>query len=196
MHGKRRAISTGVRIVGGRWRGRQLAIPAGTEVRPTPDRVRETLFNWLAASLPGARCLDLFAGTGVLGLEALSRGASHAWFVERDAVLVQALRARTRELEAEARVSRRDVLELLASPPMQRFDVVFVDPPYAMDVAAVLMQLAVWVAPQHRIYIERPVERDGRTIEGLIAAVPGARILKTNRAAGVAYGLIRLAARE
>ena len=196
MHGKRRAVSTGVRIIAGRWRGRRLAIPAGTEVRPTPVRVRETLFNWLAASLPGARCLDLFAGTGALGLEALSRGASQAWFVERDAVLVQALQARTRDLQGEARVVRRDALELLASPPVQLFDVVFVDPPYAMDPATVLVQLADWVAPKHRIYVERPIKRGGPTIGGLIATVPGARMLKTNRAAGVAYGLIRLAAKE
>ena len=188
--------ASGVRIIGGAWRGRRLAIPAATEVRPTPDRVRETLFNWLDPVLPGARCLDLFAGTGVLGLEALSRGAAEAWFVEVDAVLVRALQGRIGELEAEARIVRGDALKLLATLPEKPFDVVFADPPYAMSLADVLVQLAGWVAREHWIYVERPVERGGQTIEGLVAAAPGARILKQGRAAGVAYGLIGLAAKE
>src|SRR5690606_9775904 len=82
-----------VRIIGGTWRGRRLAVAGGPALRPTPDRIRETLFNWLAPALPGARCLDLFAGTGVLGLEALSRGAAEAWLVERDPVAAAALRS-------------------------------------------------------------------------------------------------------
>ena len=194
---------SGVRIIGGRWRGRRLAVPAGTAVRPTPDRVRETLFNWLGPILPGAHCLDLFAGSGVLGLEALSRGAAAAWFVETDAVLVRALQEQVRDLEgrvqdveARTRIIRRDALELLATSPAQPFEVVFADPPYAMNLADVLIPLGTWLAPEHRVYVERPVEWSGQTIEDLVAALPGARLLKQGRAARVAYGLIRLAAKE
>jgi len=86
-----------LRIIGGMWRGRRLRFPPQAQIRPTPDRVRETLFNWLALRVPGARCLDLFAGSGALGLEALSRGAAHVTFVERDAAAVRELRARLTE---------------------------------------------------------------------------------------------------
>ena len=193
MQSGRRAKSTGVRIVGGRWRGRRLAIPPGTEVRPTPDRVRETLFNWLAPSLPGAQCLDLFAGTGVLGLEALSRGAAGTTFVEHDPVLVRVIEDRIGALEAEARVFHEDALEFLASRPRHRFDIVFVDPPYATGLAQVLEKLAAWLAPGHLVYVERPVKRGGDSLGDAVAAVPGVHLLKQRTAARVAFGLLHLA---
>ena len=196
MQSGRRATSTGVRIVGGRWRGRRLAIPPGTEVRPTPDRVRETLFNWLAPSLPGARCLDLFAGTGALGLEALSRGAGETTFVERDADLVRALDERIGALAALARVVHGDALEFLSSRPQHRFDVVFVDPPYAMGLSRVLEKLAPWLGPEHLVYVERPVQRGGHALEEFLDALPGAHLVKQGRAARVAFGLLRLANAE
>ena len=196
MRSRRRAKSTGVRIVGGRWRGRRLAVPPGTGVRPTPDRVRETLFNWLAPSLPGARCLDLFAGTGVLGLEALSRGAAGTTFVERDGVLARALEDRIGDLAAEARVFNEDALEFLSSRPRRPFDVVFVDPPYAAGLAQVLEKLAAWLAPEHLVYVERPVERGGRTLDETVASAPGARVMQQASAARVAFGLLRLAGAE
>lgn len=192
MQSGRRARSTGVRIVGGRWRGRRLAVPSGTEARPTPDRVRETLFNWLAPSLPGAQCLDLYAGTGVLGLEALSRGASVTTFVEHDAVLVRALEERIGALAAQARVFHEDVLEFLASRPQRPFDVVFVDPPYSMGLVQVLEKLPGWLAPGHLVY----VERGGRSLGDAVAAVPGARLMKYGTAARVAFGLLHLADAE
>ena len=185
-----------MRIVGGSWRGRRLTVPAGTEVRPTPDRVRETLFNWLAPSLPGAQCLDLFAGTGVLGLEALSRGAAETMFVEYDAVLVRALEERIGALASEAQVFHEDALDFLASRPRRPFDVVFVDPPYATGLAQVLERLAGWLAPGHLVYVERPVDRGGRSLADAVAAVPGVRVMKHGTAARVAYGLIRLAVAE
>src|SRR5690606_11919673 len=120
-------------IIGGTWRGRRLAVAGGPALRPTPDRIRETLFNWLAPALPGARCLDLFAGTGVLGLEALSRGAAEAWLVERDPVAAAALRSSVATLGAPARILATDAWTLLATPPAEaagRFHVVFLDPPY------------------------------------------------------------------
>ena len=94
-----------VRIIAGEWRGTRIAIPIGTMVRPTPDRARETLFNWLNPAIVGARCLDLFAGTGVLGLEALSRGAKEVWFVETEASLISALRKRIADLDADGVVA-------------------------------------------------------------------------------------------
>src|SRR5579863_7924066 len=94
-----------LRIIGGSWRGRKLRFPANAALRPTPDRVRETLFNWVGARAQGARCLDLFAGSGALGLEALSRGAAHATFVERELTAALDLRTRLAEWGApDARV--------------------------------------------------------------------------------------------
>ena len=116
-------------------------------MRPTPDRVRETVFNWLHGSLVGARCLDLFAGTGVLGFEALSRGAAEAWFVEQDAKLVDALRTTARQLGVAPQIVRRDALAFLREPPAARFDVVFLDPPYAAPLDPLLAVLPPWLAP-------------------------------------------------
>src|SRR5256884_2719977 len=97
---KRAGRTRVLRIIGGTWRGRKLRFPASAAIRPTPDRVRETLFNWLGARTPGARALDLFAGSGALGLEALSRGASHVTFVEQDEAAVRELRARLARWQA------------------------------------------------------------------------------------------------
>ena len=173
-----------VRIIAGTWRGRRIAIPDGTAVRPTPDRVRETLFNWLQGSLPGARCLDLYAGTGALGFEALSRGAALATFVERDAVLVEALRAMALRLEAAPQIVRRDALAYLREPAAARFDVVFLDPPYSEPIAPLLELLPPWLAPGALVYVER-----GRG-EGL-PEVPAATWVKRSRAGAVDYGLLR-----
>lgn len=119
-----------VRIIAGKWRSRRLMVPAVPGVRPTPDRVRETLFNWLAPILPGARCLDLFAGTGVLGFEALSRGAAWVEMVDQSAVVVEALQAAQTEFGAEnVRIYRASVPNQLQTPA-QPFDIVFLDPPY------------------------------------------------------------------
>ncbi|MGH8275425.1 MAG: 16S rRNA (guanine(966)-N(2))-methyltransferase RsmD, partial [Steroidobacteraceae bacterium] len=120
-----------LRIIGGTWRGRKLRFPAAALIRPTPDRVRETLFNWLGARVPAAHCLDLFAGSGALGLEALSRVAAQVTFVERDAAAVRELRARLVEWGAQgAQVERADALRFLAGPA-RPFDLAFLDPPFA-----------------------------------------------------------------
>jgi 16S rRNA (guanine966-N2)-methyltransferase len=178
-------VQGSVRIIAGEWRGRRIAVPAGTSVRPTPDRVRETVFNWLRDSLPGARCLDLYAGTGVLGFEALSRGAAAAWFVERDEALVEALSATGRQLGATPQIVRRDALAFLRDAVSTQFDVVFLDPPYAEALDPLLELLPRWLAPQAQIYIERP-----RSAAGL-PAVPGALWLKQSYAGAVEYGLLR-----
>lgn len=181
-----------VRIIGGRWRGRRIAIPHGTAVRPTPDRVRETVFNWLSGAIPGAVCLDLFAGTGVFGLEALSRGAREAWFVERDAELARALRARSEELHAEARVVQTGVEALLRQAPQRRFDVVFLDPPYQQALEPLLAHLEPWLAASAQVYVERPRPRsDAPGLDELAQALPGAELIKQSKAGAVVFGLLR-----
>lgn len=158
-----------IRIIGGTWRGRRIEIVPGTELRPTPDRVRETLFNWLMPVLPGARCLDLYAGTGALGLEALSRGAATSWFVERDATAAAALEATLERFAgpmggarfhpgegSSGRVLVTDAKRWLKTAPTTSFDVVFLDPPYAADNLADLCTLLArgWLAPQAWVYLE------------------------------------------
>ena len=121
-----------VRIVGGQWRSRLIEVPKLAGLRPTPDRVRETLFNWLGQDLDGLRCLDLFAGTGVLGFEAASRGAAEVVMVERDARAAAALRSTAQALHAtQVEVVRADAVEFARSTT-RRFDLVFLDPPYRM----------------------------------------------------------------
>ena len=148
-----------MRIIAGEWRGRPIAAPPGLATRPTSDRVRETLFSMLTSrlgSFEGLRVADLFAGSGALGFEALSRGAAHATFVERDAKAVQAIRANAAALRAENRVQ---VLagSALALPRSAPFDIIFADPPYepgsgSAVVAAV--QKAQWLAPGGWLSVE------------------------------------------
>ena len=155
------AASAGhVRIVGGHWRGTRLPVADAPGLRPTSDRVRETLFNWLQPMLHGARVLDLFAGTGALGLEALSRGAREAWLVERDPALVASLRATVARLQAEdrAHVAQADALAWLRAPLQGRFDLVFLDPPFAAGLwGDVLAALPPWLADDAWLYVEAPV---------------------------------------
>jgi 16S rRNA (guanine966-N2)-methyltransferase len=151
-----------VRIIGGSLRGSKLAVPDSAGLRPTPDRVRETLFNWLQPVIVGARCLDLFAGSGALGIEALSRGAAAATFVEREPVLAAALRDNLSRLRQDAgSVACADALELLATSPAQACDLVFIDPPFAgglWTVVADRLERSAWLAPQGWIYVESPVD--------------------------------------
>lgn len=151
-------MASRIRIIGGQWRGRKLVVPELPGLRPTGDRVRETLFNWLQSIVPGARCLDLFAGTGALGLEALSRGASEVVFVERDRRLAEALRAVSRSWPGgeRMRVFEADVLSWLDAC-RDRFDVVFVDPPFAERLhRRVLERLGGGrLADAGRIYLEQ-----------------------------------------
>jgi 16S rRNA (guanine966-N2)-methyltransferase len=153
-----------VRIIGGAWRSRRIRFePATDEVRPTPDRIRETLFNWLQGTIAGSRCLDLFAGSGALGLEALSRGAAEVTLVERDRRVVASLEAALRELHAEgARLVQADAFEFL-NGPASPYDVVFLDPPFAKGWLGDLCKLLEdggWLAPHAWIYLECAA-RDG-----------------------------------
>lgn len=150
-----------LRIIGGQWRGRRLSFPPVPGLRPSPDRVRETLFNWLQPVIPGARCLDLFAGSGALGLEALSRGAAEATLVDAHPKAVAALREHIELLEANGTAVRDDVLRFLEGPPpATAFDVVFLDPPFRQGLLEpALGRLAAgWLAPGARVYVEAEAE--------------------------------------
>ena len=151
----RRTRPNTVRIIGGVWRSRILEFPDAEDLRPTPDRVRETLFNWLGRDLTGMACLDLFAGSGALGFEALSRGAALVVMIEKNPAALRALRDNARKLDATGlTVVRGDALEFVRSA-RSRFDVVFVDPPYrlGMQVAA-LGLLRGLLAEGGRVYVE------------------------------------------
>ncbi len=154
---ERTSLPGQVRIIGGMLRGSRLAVPELPGLRPTPSRVRETLFNWLAPVLPGARCLDLYAGSGALGIEALSRGAREVCFIERNGRLADALRANLKRLrQPGGRVIDSDALAFLAGVP-EPFDVVFLDPPYAADAwQAAAQAVSPWLSPGARVYVEYP----------------------------------------
>ena len=176
-----------VRIIGGHWRGTRLQVPGKPGLRPTSDRVRETLFNWLQMQLPGARVLDLFAGSGALGLEAISRGAAQAHLVETDPGLVQTLRAVTQRLDAAGRVQVHaiDARRFLADWSGPQFDIAFVDPPFADDLwLAVLPALAAKMAASGWIYVESPADS---------APNPGPEwaLHRENRTREVRYALFR-----
>ena len=178
-----------VRIIGGSWRGSRLPVPERPGLRPSADRVRETLFNWLQQELPGAQVLDLFAGTGVLGLEALSRGAGFAQFVEADPGLAQALMDAASRLGAgaQAAVHRGDALAWLQSTDAQPFDIAFVDPPFAADLwPAVLARLPARMAADGWLYVESPAT---------LAPSPPAdwRLHREGRTRDVRYALYRRA---
>jgi len=146
-----------VRIVGGEWRGRRVPFAPVGGLRPTPDRVRETLFNWLAPSLPGATCLDLFAGSGVLGLEAVSRGATGAILVDTDARVVRQLQAVIAQLQASGVTVVRSDARAFLRRPASACDLVFVDPPYGSDLAGAccrLLESRGWLAPGALVYVE------------------------------------------
>jgi 16S rRNA (guanine966-N2)-methyltransferase len=159
MSGARRAASGRIRIIGGSLRNSRLEVPELPGLRPTPERVRETLFNWLAPVLGGARCLDLCAGTGALGIEALSRGAASVQFVERDAQAAQALRANLARLKgAGGQVAMLEAQAFLRGTA-QAYDLVFLDPPFALALWPALarqLEQGGWLAERGWIYVESP----------------------------------------
>ena len=151
-----------VRIIGGQWRSRKLYFTEVPGLRPTPDRVRETLFNWLQTDIIGANCIDLFAGSGALGIEALSRGASQCLFVDSHRQCIEDIKKNLEQFNAKGGyTSQNDALKILNNPPTQfsptRFDIAFIDPPYAMDCALQCCQLLTkqhWLNKNAFIYIE------------------------------------------
>jgi 16S rRNA (guanine966-N2)-methyltransferase len=157
--GNKKAPVGRLRIVAGKWRSRLLEIADVEGLRPTSERVRETLFNWLAPMIDGSRCLDLFAGTGALGLEALSRGAASVIFVDSSRRALNVIEKNVRSLDAEGAIIRHgDALRFLQTATPASFDVVFLDPPFAAD----LLEDICWrideakiLAPGAMVYLER-----------------------------------------
>ncbi|WP_414650239.1 16S rRNA (guanine(966)-N(2))-methyltransferase RsmD [Dyella sp.] len=151
-----------IRVIGGQWRNSRLDVPDLPGLRPTPERVRETLFNWLMPRLAGARCLDLCAGTGALGIEALSRGAASAQFVEPNPRAAQALRDNLTRLKLPGgEVAGIEAQAFLRGNP-RLFDLVFLDPPFALDLwrsLAERLEQDGWLSPHAWIYVEYPVDR-------------------------------------
>jgi 16S rRNA (guanine966-N2)-methyltransferase len=185
-----RSATNQVRIIGGQWRGRKLAFPDMPGLRPTSDRVRETLFNWLAPVLPGARCLDLFAGSGALGFEAASRGAAQVVLVERDPQVARALvAARQRLATGGIEVVSGSAQDYLGSNG-RRFDVVFLDPPFAASglLAEILALLCAgnYLNPGAHIYIETPADVDAPQVPS------DWQLHREKRAGAVRYRLYRL----
>ena len=194
MHSNKRNRSVGagaLRIVGGKYRSRQLRVPSRPGLRPTPDRVRETLFNWLGQNLAGLACLDLFAGSGALGFEAASRGAARVVLVEKDRVALAGLERNRAALGAEqVSIVGGDAQAFLAhaherpgARPAVRFDVVFLDPPFRQNaLPAVLAKLPPLLQPGARIYVEADAP--------VGVAAPWTE-LKRARAGQVSYQLLR-----
>jgi 16S rRNA (guanine(966)-N(2))-methyltransferase RsmD len=160
-----------VRIIGGQWRRTRLPVPDKPGLRPTPDRVRETLFNWLGQELAGWRCIDAFAGTGALGLEAASRGAAAVLLVEHDAALAAQLQQTVQRLNAAAtvQVQRGDGVAALRAQAPGSADLVLLDPPFdaaalfapALAAAALAVRISGWV------YLEAPAEADAQELHAL-----------------------------
>ncbi|QKJ85235.1 Ribosomal RNA small subunit methyltransferase D [Paramixta manurensis] len=162
MNKKPRGNAAGqIRIIGGQWRGRKLPVPDSAGLRPTTDRVRETLFNWLAPDIQQARCLDCFAGSGALGLEALSRHAASATLLELERPVAQQLEKNRQTLQAEnAQVIHTNTLTWLAQTGSP-YNIVFIDPPFRKGLLAqtlMLLEQNGWLADEALVYIESEVE--------------------------------------
>jgi 16S rRNA (guanine966-N2)-methyltransferase len=172
-----------LRIIGGKFRSRRLRVPARPGLRPTPDRVRETLFNWLGQDLSGLACLDLFAGSGALGFEAASRGAARVTMVEKDrAALAELERGKNALGASQVEIVAGDAFAYLARES-SRFDVVFLDPPFRQNaLPAILGELPPRLQPAARVYVESAVPVD--------ASAPWVE-LRRARAGQVSYQLLR-----
>ena len=184
---KKKSQAGQLRIVAGNWRSRLLQIANVPGLRPTSERIRETLFNWLATRIHGARCLDLCAGTGALGLEALSRGAGELVFVERSTDAFRTLKSNIALLgAANAEVLNVDARRYLGGSNAKPFDIVFMDPPFTADLHDELCRLLVeqaWLAVDARIYIEMDKDQPELRIPG------GWQVLKNKTAGKVRYML-------
>ncbi len=173
-------------IIGGQWRGRKLPFVSADGLRPTGDRIRETLFNWLQPELPGARCLDLFSGSGALGLEALSRGAASASLLELNAAAADCIRDNVHLLQCrQAEVITTDCLSWLQQARREPYQIVFIDPPFQLQLwqpVVEALERGQWLASEAAIYIETP--------RGLALSVPRDwRLHRQKQAGDVCYRL-------
>ena len=187
--GDKRKLPPGrLRIVAGKWRSRLLPVADVQGLRPTSERIRETLFNWLGDTIAGTRCLDLFAGTGALGFEALSRGAGSVCFVDSSREAVVALRDAATLLDAQAcEIVKAKALDFLAASGRPRFDVVFLDPPFSTDQVEDLCRLLLernCLTPGARVYVEQPKDRE------LPVLPDGWRVVREKLTGNVRYFLL------
>jgi len=177
-----------VRIIGGAWRGRKLIVPTLPQLRPTPDRVRETVFNWLAPVIVGANCLDAFAGSGALGFEALSRGAAQATFIDESSVVIKTLKETAERLDAKnADIYRANVPEQLHKPK-KLFDIVFLDPPFQKNIllpTCFFLEEQNFLAKEAYIYLEASDFLQQNTLP------QNWELLKQKKAGHVAYHLVK-----
>ena len=175
-----------LRIIGGRYRGRKLSVPAHPGLRPTADRVRETLFNWLQPVIAGSRCLDLFAGSGALGFEAASRGAAEVFMIERSEPVTRVLTANAHNLGADqVQVRRADALHWLSGTG-KSFDIVFLDPPFEkglMEPSCALLSSNGWLALRALVYLETSAN------QALPALPTGWRLVRDKQAGQVRFAL-------
>jgi 16S rRNA (guanine966-N2)-methyltransferase len=183
-----------VRIIGGVWRGRRVHFPDMPALRPTPDRVRETLFNWLQNSLDGTRCLDLFAGSGALGLEALSRGAAEVVFVEQFPAASRVLQEQLVRFggAGKGRVMEMGAARFLRTAPMP-FDIAFLDPPFGQDALAEyipMLDAGNWLKAGSLVYLE------SEKIAGVPKLPDHWELLKSKSAGEVGYHLARINGRK
>ena len=192
-----------VRIIGGQWKRTPLPVPDVEGLRPSPDRVRETLFNWLFPGVAGDRVLDLFAGTGALGFEALSRGAASALLVERDRRACAAIRSLIDKLRAadRARLNEGDALSALdrCMREGERFSLVFLDPPFRQGwLERILPRLQPVLAQQARLYVESEAPMDPQTLASSLGQDCRVDLRKSDKAGQVHYHLfdIELPGRE
>jgi 16S rRNA (guanine966-N2)-methyltransferase len=178
-----------IKIIGGNWRSRQIEVLDAQGLRPTPNRVRETLFNWLQGDIFNAHCLDLFAGSGALSFEAASRGAKLVLQIENNAAACDVLKANTQKLGAsQIQIMQIDALTFLAKLPEKPFEIVFLDPPFGLDLvaqSAELLKKNHFLAPYAKIYVE--------TEKSLQLAIPeNWQLLKDKKAGEVAYRLFEV----
>jgi 16S rRNA (guanine966-N2)-methyltransferase len=177
-----------IRIIGGQWRSRQILFDDAPGLRPTPARVRETLFNWLQADILNSRCLDLYAGSGALGVEAASRGARRVWQVENNPASCQRLRENIARLAAsQIQVQQQDVSRFL-NGSAQAFDLVFLDPPFGYDLVpqtCLLLETNGWLADYAKIYVESERNRPLQNVPS------NWRMLKEKTAGEVGYCLLQ-----
>lgn len=179
-----------LRIIGGEWRGRRLNVIESEGLRPTPDRVRETVFNWLQAWVPGASCLDLFAGTGALCLEALSRGAKHVVMIEKAKTVAENLQQNVQQLGTDAATVINDDSQHYLQGQVEVFDIVFVDPPFKrsdlIETSMVTLNKRGWIKTGSWVYIESPSEAGAPNL-------PSGWMLERSKIAGqVGYHLARV----
>ena len=178
------------RIIGGQWRSRKLQFPAVDGLRPTPDRVRETLFNWLSHDIAGKRCLDLFSGCGALGLEALSRGAAHCVFIDQSAPAIKAINQHLNTLQGQGNVQQGYLPEAI-DHLNGSFNIVFIDPPYSLENHAACVDALVrqqLLANNAWIYCENASDKP------LPALAANFQLHRQKKAGAVQYALYRYTA--